>query len=203
MLNVGILVGFDCQLDTTGVKLFEKETSAQGLSRLDWPYWPTASLWGVVLMSKWCGTAQPTVGGTIPYAGGPGLYKKKLGKYKPLRNPAINISPWFLLYIHPLIPVLISLKGRQWPGSVSQRNMLLSWSKCCITTVAQKKSEHVEKMSKGVEGVHVFTAFPKMQKKKNQPTLKSNRARCDGICLYFCMTVYMYSCMSVYTYSQS
>lgn len=35
MLNVGVIVGFDCQLDTTGVKSFEKETSAQGLSRLD------------------------------------------------------------------------------------------------------------------------------------------------------------------------
>lgn len=35
MLNVGILVGFDCQLDTTGAKSFEKETSAQGLCRLD------------------------------------------------------------------------------------------------------------------------------------------------------------------------
>lgn len=35
MLNVGVIVGFDCQLDTTGATSFEKETSAQGLCGLD------------------------------------------------------------------------------------------------------------------------------------------------------------------------
>lgn len=35
MLNVGVIVGFDCHLDTTGATSFEKETSAQGLCGLD------------------------------------------------------------------------------------------------------------------------------------------------------------------------
>lgn len=71
---------------------------------------------GDCLNCNWSRRAQPTVGGTIPYAGGPELYKKVSWAWA--WEGASQVPPWFL----PLVPAQTSLSDVLWPGSVSKIN---------------------------------------------------------------------------------
>lgn len=49
------------------------KTSEMGVSRDHIGWW--TRLWRTVVIINWCRKAWPTMGSTIPWAGGPGLYK--------------------------------------------------------------------------------------------------------------------------------
>lgn len=89
---------------------------------------------GIVLIVNWDTSAQPTVGGSIPWAGGPGLYKKLVN-----REPW-NISPWFLLQVSDLT----SLSDGLQPGSVNQIDPFLLQIAFgqCFTTARERKLQH-------------------------------------------------------------
>lgn len=63
-----------------------------------------ARLWGIVLTINWWGVAKPTVGATIPCAGGPGLHKLSM----PLKVSHQAVFP------HPLYCSSLTVNGCSW-----------------------------------------------------------------------------------------
>lgn len=87
-VNTTALDIFDCQLDT--VQSHSRCDDDQLWVNSDqaglWPW-----LWGIVLTINWQGVAKPTVGVTIPWVGGPGLYQR--AKPASVGEPSSSI-PW-------------------------------------------------------------------------------------------------------------
>lgn len=86
---------------------------------------PRAHLWDSVLVVNWCRKAQPTMGGTFPWAGGLEMCRKPTVQ-EPMREPEITVLHSFCFNLLLMVLSWLSSKTNYDLGSINQTNRFLS-----------------------------------------------------------------------------